>query len=206
MKTVIFDFDGTIANSFETLLGLFGEITERQQQLTSAEVKQLRGSSIRQVIKYLKVRPWQIPRLALKAKKLLGSRIKDIKTFPGIPAAIKELRANDYRLYVLSTNSPENIKAFLAANDMKGSFHKIYGDVSLFGKASALKKIRRNERLTGDVIYIGDEQRDIEAARKAGVKIVSVSWGYNFPEILIKAKPDALACTPKDLPDILARL
>ena len=43
-----------------------------------------------------------------------------------------------------------------------------------------------------DIIYVADEVRDIEAARKAGVKIICVSWGYNDKSSLEKNNPDAL--------------
>ncbi len=200
MKKIIFDFDGTLADSFETLLGLFGEITGRQQKLTAEEINKLRGSSIRQIMKHLKVRPWQIPRLALRAKRLMGPKIKDIKTFPELPAVIKDLHRDDYEMFILSTNSPDNISAFLKTNGLDSYFIRIYGDIALLRKSAALRKIIKQEKWAAkDVIYVGDEQRDVEAAHRAGIRIVAVSWGFNYAKVLEQAKPDALATTPQAL-------
>jgi phosphoglycolate phosphatase-like HAD superfamily hydrolase len=42
------------------------------------------------------------------------------------------------------------------------------------------------------VFYIGDETRDIEAAKKAGIKSIAVTWGYNTKAILDNSNPDFL--------------
>jgi len=56
---------------------------------------------------------------------------------------------------------------------------------------------------TEDVIYIGDEVRDIEAARAAGIKIASVTWGYNLESILTENKPDYIVTQPRDLLNLM---
>jgi phosphoglycolate phosphatase len=67
-----------------------------------------------------------------------------------------------------------------------------------------MKKIIKLERLDKDAcIYVGDETRDIEAAHRAKLPIVSVTWGFNSKKILVKYKPDFLANQPNDLLKIL---
>lgn len=200
MKTLIFDFDGTIADSFETLLGIFEEIHVRNKKLTPEEVSKLRGESIRQIVKYLRIRRWQIPRLILKAKRLLALQMKDIRAFQYLPQIIRGLHEDGHQIFILSTNSEKNISEFLKNNKLDGCFTKIYGDIGLRSKSSALKKIMRKEKLNrSDCVYIGDEVRDIEAARKAEVTSVGVTWGFNNPAAIKNAKPDIVAQKPKDL-------
>lgn len=200
MKTLIFDFDGTIADSFETLLAIFEEVTKRPAKLTAAEVNDLRGQSLKEIIRYLKIKRWLIPRLILKAKRLIAVKIIDIKIFPGMPDAIRQLHENGNKIYIMSTNSSVNIHKFLKKNELDDCFEKIYGDIGLRSKSSALKKIMKRERLRpDDCVYIGDEVRDIEAAKKAKATSVAVAWGFNYPKALNAAKPDALTKTPKDL-------
>jgi phosphoglycolate phosphatase len=80
----------------------------------------------------------------------------------------------------------------------------VYGGVGLFGKTGALRRAILTDKLrTTDCYYVGDEVRDIEAARRARVKIISVAWGYNAPEALQKRKPYALIKQPKDLAPLL---
>jgi phosphoglycolate phosphatase-like HAD superfamily hydrolase len=204
MKALIFDFDGTIADSFETLLGIFEEIYPRAQQITPKEIKELRGKTLRQIIKHFKIKSWQIPRLLLKARPLVATRMTTIKTFHGMPAALKQLHKNGHQMFILSTNSSENIAQFLKNSRLEGYFVEIYGDIGLRTKSSALKKIMKQEGIDrGDCAYIGDEVRDIEAAKKAGVMSVAVGWGFNYPEALQKTHPNFLAKSPKDLLKIL---
>lgn len=200
MKTLIFDFDGTIADSFETLLAIFEDITARPQKLTAAEIKNLRGSSLKEIVKYLKIRRWQIPKLVIKAKRQIALKMPSIKTFKGMPEVLNQLHGQNYKMFILSTNNSENISKFLKTNGLDDYFVKIYGDIGLRSKASALKKIMKKEKQRpSDCIYIGDEVRDVLAAKRAGIKSIAVSWGFNFPETLNKANPDFLAKTPEDI-------
>ena len=201
----MFDFDGTIADSFETLLAIFEEIYPRPKKLTAKEIKQLRGKNLREVIKYFNIKSWQIPRLILKGMPLVSDRIGKINTFPGMPEALKQLHKRGHRMFILSTNSSKNINKFLRKNGLSSYFDEVYGDIGLRTKASALRKIMDEEAIdSSDLAYIGDEVRDIEAAKKAGVMSVGVSWGFNYPSALQKAHPNAIAKTPKDLLKILA--
>lgn len=200
MKTLIFDFDGTIADSFETLLGVFEDITGRPQKLTAKEIQDLRGKSLREIIRYLKIKHWQLPRLILKAKRMIAIKMTDIETFDGMPEALDQLQRDGHRMFILSTNGSENISKFLKNAELEDYFAKIYGDIGLRSKSSALKKIMKKAKLNPvDCVYIGDEVRDIEAAKKAGVTSVGVAWGFNNSRAIKNAAPDFVAERPKDL-------
>jgi phosphoglycolate phosphatase len=200
VKTLIFDFDGTIADSFETLLAIFGEIHARPQKLSPQEVEDLRGQSLKQIIKYLKIKRWLLPRLILKAKKLLGIKMKDIHAFQYLPQVLRQLHREGHQMFILSTNSEQNIALFLKNNKLDSCFTTVYGDIGLRSKSSAIKKIIKKEKLKrADCVYIGDEVRDIQAARKAKVTSVGVTWGFNNSSAIKNAQPDILAQKPKDL-------
>jgi len=79
-------------------------------------------------------------------------------------------------------------------------FDFIYSDGSLFGKGKILKRVlKKYEFFKRNVVYVGDEVRDIDAAREAGIKIVSVSWGFNSKEVLGSNKPNYIVDTPAEL-------
>lgn len=141
-----------------------------------------------------------VPRLIIKAKRLLAHQMKDIRAFQYLPQVIRQLHAQGVPMYILSTNSQANIELFLKTNKMDGCFTRIYGDIGLRAKSSALKKIMRKEKLKrGDCVYIGDEVRDIEAAHKAKVTSVGVTWGFNNAQAIKNAAPDIIVNKPKDL-------
>jgi phosphoglycolate phosphatase len=55
-----------------------------------------------------------------------------------------------------------------------------------------------------EVIYVGDEDRDIIAAKKAKIKNIAVSWGYNSKNKLRQLNPDFLVNSPKEMVSYLS--
>jgi phosphoglycolate phosphatase-like HAD superfamily hydrolase len=70
----------------------------------------------------------------------------------------------------------------------------------LYEKAGLLKKLIDVLAIpAGEVVYIGDETRDITAGKKCGVKTIGVTWGLNGRESLLAENPDWLVCNPEQL-------
>jgi phosphoglycolate phosphatase-like HAD superfamily hydrolase len=75
------------------------------------------------------------------------------------------------------------------------------------GKPREFHRILKKRKVAKDeVIYIGDESRDVEAARESGIKVISVTWGYNSREALSAHRPDFIAETPDELQQIVEKL
>ncbi len=202
-KAVILDFDGTIADSFDIFIEAIEAVLKRKQRLTNAEIARLRKSSIKEIIAKIGIKRWQVPRLVIKGRIEINSRMDRVQAFEGMPEALKAL-AEDHVLYIVSTNSEDNILHFLKTYDMLESVSMIYANVGLTSKARSLKKLLNKEGLAHeDCLYIGDETRDIEAARKAGIRCIGVSWGFSNPSTLEGCHPDALAHRPADLVKII---
>lgn len=201
---LLFDFDGTIADSFAVLLEIFHELTNQSLDEDPDKIAYLRQLPVPKVIKELKVPPLQIPRLIVKGRKMMGQHIHEIPLIEGMDTAIEKLYAHGFHLFITSSNSPVNVKAFLKAKQLDGYFEKVYGGIGLFNKAGAIKRIMRQNRLQGElVIYIGDEARDVEAARRAGVAMAAVGWGINDPRLLALHHPNIIADSPQKLYNIL---
>jgi phosphoglycolate phosphatase len=101
---------------------------------------------------------------------------------------------------VLSSNSEANIRKCLAANGVEQHFAFVIGHPQLFGKARALRRIRRREKIDREhIVYVGDETRDVEAAQRAGVGAAAVGWGYHTPELLARMNPTVLVREPHEL-------
>jgi phosphoglycolate phosphatase len=56
-----------------------------------------------------------------------------------------------------------------------------------------------------NVLYVGDEVRDIVACKKAGVKIAWVDWGYDLKEAVADEKPDYLISNPLEIISIVTK-
>ena len=137
----------------------------------------------------------------------MTSRMHEIKMFEGMHETLAQLHDAGYTLYIMSSNSTQNVRSFLSFHKVDTYFTEIHGGIGLFNKAAAIRKVlRRNGLRAEDSIYIGDEVRDIDGARKAGVHVISVAWGYNDPEALKRNHPDAVIASPKDLMTVIRKV
>jgi phosphoglycolate phosphatase len=199
MKTLIFDFDGTIADSFELVVEIAYELTGIPRQ-SEKEVARLRHLPLLKAAREMRIPLRMAPRLLVKGRQKMLERIHEVHPFPGMPEVLRELHDNGYHLLVTSSNSEHNVRAFLRTNELEPFFDGVYGNASIFNKASSLKKVlKRNKLDVADCFYIGDEVRDIVAANKVGMEPVSVAWGYQAKEALNKYHPFALLDQPTDL-------
>jgi phosphoglycolate phosphatase len=200
---VVHDFDGTIADSGEANLSAMATVLGRDP-FTLEEVEDMRSRTTRENMRQLGVRGWQLPRLLLKGQRIVGEKLDDIEVFEGMPDALAQLAEEGYGQYVLSTNSSENISRFLALNGLAGAVADVYGGVSMLGKARKLSRLVSTEGLVAErTVYVGDEGRDIEAAREAGMRCVAVAWGFQNAEALEAHEPDALVGSPPELVDAI---
>lgn len=199
MSTLIFDFDGTIADSMELAAEIFYEVTGHPPITDPAEIARLRKLPLLKVARETKIPAHLIPRLLLKGRALMHQRMDEVRTFSGLREVLEQLHAAGYQLLVMSSNSQQNVEHFLHSQDLAVYFDGVYGGIGLFSKTRALKKIMRlNKRQPSDCFYIGDEIRDIHASQKAKVRQVAVAWGYNDISVLRAEHPFAVAERPAD--------
>ncbi len=204
MKTLLFDFDGTIADSFGTVVEIFYELTGHPRIDDPKRVQELRRLPMLKVAKELRISPLKIPNLLVKGRAMMRQHIDDIPVCKGMDAEIKALHKAGYKMYVLSSNSAPNVRKFLKHYDLNDYFKRVYGGVGLLNKSGALKKVMRQNHLKPeDCIYVGDEARDVEGARRAGVQMIAVAWGYNDPALLANHHPDAIIKNAHEITEIL---
>lgn len=190
---VLFDFDGTIANTFDALVNILNKHKDKYgyQKITPKLVKQMRDKPLSEIVKIAGISKWKLFFIARRTKKELTSQLETVPLVKGIAEIFRELRKK-YRIGIMSSNSKKNVFKFLTLHGLKAD--EIYGNVSLFSKARKLGKLR-------PLVYVGDEARDVEACRKANVPMIAVTWGFNSEKALRNA--DYLARKPKDIITIL---
>jgi HAD superfamily hydrolase (TIGR01549 family) len=203
MSNLIFDFDGTIANSFKVAESIFYELTGHEPVTDENVIQHLRRLPLLKAAKEMHISPAQLPRLLIKGRTMMQSRMSQVVAFDGISPVLHQLHDSGNKLFIISSNSQPNVEKFLEAHKLHDCFHAVYGGAGLFSKARVLKKVMRRNKITPEeTFYIGDEVRDINAAKHAGVRIVSVAWGYNDVEALRAERPFAIAMTPSDLLEV----
>lgn len=207
MAAIIFDFDGTIADSFEVIVGIFEQITKRPEKMTEDQMAELRGYPVEIVAKRLNIPWWRLPFLVVQGRRKMSRHMGDIPVFEGIPKVIEELHAEGHELFILSSNSKRNVNKFLKAHHLYKYFIEVRGNAGIVGKARVLKRLMRSNSLDmKNTIYIGDETRDILATRVIGMRIIAVSWGFANADFLESLHPTAMAHQPQDIVRILEEL
>lgn len=211
MKVVIFDFDGTIADSFDTVLGIINRLAIEFgfEPFNLDEVKRLRNLNSREIVRQSQSRI-SVFRLALLLRRLkaeVSREMRRLQPIEGMRETLWALKQRGDRLGIVTSNSSENVNAFLEIHGLKDWFEFIYTGTTIFGKGKMLRRVLRDNALdAATLIYVGDETRDIEAAKKTGIQVIAVSWGFNSKEILAEQHPDFLIQYPQELLDVIQSL
>jgi phosphoglycolate phosphatase len=208
IKYAIFDFDGTVADSKEHVFHLLSELSDKYgfRKIAREEADSLILMSMKERMKFLKVPLVQVPFMILDLKKKYAAIVPFIQPFLGIKEVLLSLKQQNIQIVIISSNSVNNIKVFLEDNDLD-MFETIHSQSNIFGKHRSINALLRSLSIVPqDVIYIGDEHRDIEACQKANIKIISVTWGVDPLSLLQKAHPDFIAYKPDDILKVIQQL
>lgn len=208
-KTIIFDFDGTIADTLHLGVDLYNNIAHEYNCDTIAEkdIKRLQSMRPQQVMDNYWVNIFRMPFLLLRLRKELKKRITELKPINGITKAIKDIKNSGFKMGIMTSNTKGNVKSFLSLNWLDDIFDFIHSGKNLFGKDKVIRRLmKRNNLSIDEAVYIGDETRDIEASKKVGIPIVSVSWGFNSRKILESLSPDIIVDSPSELLDWLRKI
>lgn len=188
---VIFDLDGTLADSFPWFLCNVNDVADRFgfRRIGDGDLESLRHAGSREILKRLEVPVWKLPMIARHMRRMKTAHLSDIPLFPGTEAMLRSLRDGRLTLALVSSDHEANARQQLG----KAATLFTYFDcgASLFGKAVKFRRaVKRAGVDPAQAISIGDEVRDIEAARAAGIACGAVMWGYAAPNALRGLKPD----------------
>lgn len=206
-KTLIFDFDGTLVNSKDVIIQIYNEIAQENnyKKISSSDVSNLSRISIAERCKLLSVPTYKIPLLFVEAMKRYKDHIININISEELLDVLIALK-EEFNLSIISSNSESTIGDILKNNKID-IFNSIHSSKNLFGKHFAINAYIRKFKLSKDnVIYIGDELRDIVSCKKCGVRVIAVTWGYDSADLLKSYAPDYLVNTPMEIAEIVKNI
>ncbi|MEL7038464.1 MAG: HAD-IA family hydrolase [Cyanobacteria bacterium J06592_8] len=210
MKNIlIFDFDGTLADTLDAITQITNRLSVEfgYPPANPEEVAELQNLTAWEVIRRSKISIFKLPFLLRRLRQELTNDIQSIHLFPHIKEVLEELKSQGYSLYILTSNSQENVTQVLENNQILHLFNRVDSASTLFGKSRYIKNILKQENLKLEqAIYIGDETRDVDAAKKAKIAVIAVSWGFNSAEILSQHHPDSLINSPYELIEVLQKI
>jgi phosphoglycolate phosphatase len=179
-KLVIFDFDGTLADSFACFISSYNMIAGRYRlkPFDLTRLDELRRYSAREIMAHVELAWWKLPFVTSAIRRLMLERIEEIRAFEGVDQLLSGLQDAGVGIAIVTSNSEENVKHVLGPENV--SRIGFFGcGASIFGKKTKLKAALKRTGLTPDeVLCVGDEIRDAEAALALGMDFVGVSWGY----------------------------
>jgi phosphoglycolate phosphatase len=190
-RLIIFDFDGTLADSRDWMRGVFNGVARRYRFRTidEAEMEMLRRHDNRAILRYLGVPGWKLPFIANHMRRLMSEDIDRIALFPGVDGILRRLSDAGVTLAIVSSNSEENVRRILGPANATLIAHYACG-ASLFGKAAKVRQALKRSRIApAETLCIGDEARDVGAAVASKTASGAVTWGYATAELLKAQKP-----------------
>jgi len=193
-KLVIFDFDGTLADSFPWALTIVNDLADQYgiRRVEEGEIDTLRGMSTRALAKHLHV-PWhKVPRIAHDMRRRMQAEIDRIPLVEGMDRLLARLEETGVLMAVVSSNTRDNVRRVLGPeNSRRIDFYEC--GVALLGKTGRFRKVLKRSKVRAhEALCIGDELRDLEAAHKAHIPFGGVTWGYNLADALRAHSPRAV--------------
>ncbi|OCK59630.1 HAD-IA family hydrolase [Bradyrhizobium sp. LMTR 3] len=192
-RLAIFDFDGTLADTIDWFRASFQDVVARfnLKPVTPGELEGMRGLSAREIMARLGVSTWQLPAIVNDMRKRKLAAANETSLFAGIPEMLADLQRLGVKTAIVSSDSEASVRQVLGPTTSLIS--RFDCGAAVFGKHRKFRRVaRRLEASPAETICIGDEIRDIEAAKAAGMDSGAVAWGYAIPAALQAAGPTHL--------------
>ncbi len=171
---------------------IFNELAEKHsfRKVAPDEHERFRDLHGKELLKALGLPLWKLPSVLTDMRKRMSSHADQFSLFDGIGDVLRHLSAAGIQLAIVSSNSRENVERILGSENAALIHHYACG-ASVFGKPAHLRAVLRRSGIPfSQAIYIGDEVRDAEAARKVGIAFGAVAWGQHSEAALRAQQPE----------------
>lgn len=185
-RLIIFDFDGTLADSQPWFESVLNDVGERYgfRRIEMSEREYLRRLDARQFLAHLGVPRWKLPFIARHMRALKTGSLDEISLFSGVEDLLRDLAREGVELAIVSSDTEANVRKVLGPANA-ALVAEFACSASLLGKQARFRQVLRRAKVRPDeALAIGDEIRDAEAARATGIPFAAVGWGYAAPDAL----------------------
>jgi len=199
-QLAIFDFDGTLADSWPFFLSVLNDIADQHgfNRVDAVQAERLRHYGPRDIMRHVGMPAWKLPFASRSFIDRMRGHTGHIPLFDGVEGALHALDRAGVRLALVSSNAEDNVRRTLGP-ELATLFRHYECGMSIFGKSARIRKVvRQAQTAPGRALYVGDQTTDADAARRAGIGFGAVSWGYTPIEALRSAAPEREFTAPND--------
>lgn len=204
ISLIIFDLDGTLANSLEIVLDIYNRYLTKEfgcKPIERDKISYYRSQPPKQFFKELNISTFRFPFMLYRAKKLINARIEELEAFPNVIELVEAIHQQNIHLGLVTSNTTANAKAFLKKYKVLEYFEFVRGSKRYKKKHKKLRRVLKDYEATplSEILYIGDEVRDIKACRKVNISCGAVTWGQASRALLEQHQPDYLFDSPTEI-------
>ena len=200
VKLILFDFDGTIVDSFDVVYNIQKDLEKKFKLGVFTSKRAFRDIYMGNFYVNLRKRTNKkdLSQYKAECEKLNIKAARRLKVFGGLKKALSVLK-NKFRIVIVSSNFSPVIKKVLKKEGI-AFFDDVLGADAGESKVEKIKDcLKRFNTAKKDAVFVGDTVGDLLEARKAGVRTIAVAWGFHGKNRLIKASPDKLVSRPEQL-------
>ena len=208
----MFDLDGTLVDSFETIVQAFNHTMDEfgLPRLPSECIRRSVGISLRQIMSE-HVAPGEVDRaVRIYRARQMQILFEGTRLMPGARRTLARLREDGYQLGVLTNKPGWMARTILQHYGLDGLFGVILGIDEVNRpkpEADGIVAVARGLGVSlPTVVYVGDSPVDVQAAARAQVPAIIVEGGAASPEDLSRMAGITVVPSLHHLPDLLANL
>ena len=210
MALIIFDFDGVLADTLDDLLQFGQEACDElgvEHIVKKDDLSNLEVMSFAAYGRACEVPDHLVDEFVKRCLKRFAGKKSPPAIFNGMGNIVRRLAVNN-TIAIITTNSSQNVNAFLVEHGLDGYVHAVYGVDSPGSKAQKIS-IARNRLLAEtkqeSVFMVGDSLSDIRAAKETATTSIAVTWGHQSLEHLLGGDPDYIVNFPCELIEIIEK-
>jgi pyrophosphatase PpaX len=208
-EAVFFDLDGTLANTFPTVVRIFNRILETRtgRSWTLDELIPYFGPPETVILQRLFPEGDDAAQMIEEFYQLCREDGAEIHPFEGIDPLVRRLHTSRVRLGVYSGASTQAARIRVGQAGLLDCFEEILGGDRVErhkpDPEGLLRLLEQFQVAPSGALYVGDMIADVLAGQRAGMATVAVTWGAGSRDDLARVRPDYLIDHPAELETIL---
>lgn len=209
-RAALFDFDGTLADSFSAITSSTNHVRGRfgLPELSEAVVREYVGFGLPNLMQTLVPSAPLDEAVAAYREHHPSVMVAGTTLLPGVAATLPELRRRGLRLAVCSNKAVSFTRDLVTGLGLADLFDAVLGPDDVGGRAKPdpamlLEGLTRLTVSAADAIYVGDMAIDVHAARAAGLPVWLVLGGAAGLESATAAGPDRVLSGFAELLELL---